>query len=293
MATSLNDEISDANAHLAPPISRTSSTNTTITSRHFNQQTSPRPAHTTLARRSVSPKLTARGQTATPIPSTQTHPTRSPRPAPLSSPSDSASSSSESERNPNYPAQSRILRRPRFTNKSSAAGRSEDGGDEDDEDEEPAFLPFAATTPTEASTPQDPSATLRGDLRTTLSARRGIPTHGSKKSNEGSKVTQSQTSDSSASTSSATPITSAAGKGKRTELGLQRERERRGLGGTPGPLSPKRTAELVGRKDSSDPGTPSMGSSFSDLDGRLSFLPFPLLFHLHIISELLVNNFAF
>lgn len=35
-----------------------------------------------------------------------------------------------------------------------------------------------------------------------------------------------------------------------------------------GPLSPKRTAELAGK--SSD-GTPSMGSSFSDLDGELYF----------------------
>ena len=46
---------------------------------------------------------------------------------------------------------------------------------------------------------------------------------------------------------------------------------------TPGPLSPRRTAELAGRspgsknkgysREGSD-GTPSMGSSYSDLDGK-------------------------
>jgi hypothetical protein len=74
---------------------------------------------------------------------------------------------------------------------------------------------------------------------------------------------QSQTSDSSA--SSATPAT------RRPEPlhGTQRQRPT-------GPLSPRRTVELAGRspglkgkgRQDSD-GTPSMGSSFSDLDGML------------------------
>jgi hypothetical protein len=53
---------------------------------------------------------------------------------------------------------------------------------------------------------------------------------------------------------------------------------------TPGPLSPRRTAELAGRspgnqskgysREGSD-GTPSMGSSYSDLDGKLPCYPQP------------------
>ena len=78
---------------------------------------------------------------------------------------------------------------------------------------------------------------------------------------------QSQTSDSSA--SSAPVVVS----GRRNDGRLK----------IAGPLSPRRTAELAGRspgfkgksfgKESSD-GAPSMGSSFSDLDGRF---PFPFL----------------
>lgn len=56
------------------------------------------------------------------------------------------------------------------------------------------------------------------------------------------------------------------------------QNQRRGMAG---PLSPRRTAELAGRspgtkgkgRDGSD-GTPSMGSSFSDLDGLCSSFVF-------------------
>jgi hypothetical protein len=73
---------------------------------------------------------------------------------------------------------------------------------------------------------------------------------------------QSATSDSSA---SSTPAT------KRPDPLHQRRRPT-------GPLSPKRTAELAGRspgmkgkgRDGSE-GSPSMGSSFSDLDGLFPF----------------------
>jgi hypothetical protein len=59
---------------------------------------------------------------------------------------------------------------------------------------------------------------------------------------------------------------------------------------TPGPLSPRRTTELAGRdqgskgkgysREGSD-GTPSMGSSYSDLDGKL--LP-PLFRHVLVLT---------
>jgi hypothetical protein len=230
---------------LAPPFSRTSSANTTGTSRNFAPH-SPRPTHTTINRRSLSPKPKSRPNSLAIEP-----PTRSPRPAPLSSPEESSSeSSSDSE----SPIQSRLLRRPpRFS--SNKLGQSEDA---DEDDDEPAFLPFAAG-PAETTSHHDPSATLRGDLRN-IGKR---PTH--KKSKDA--ALQSQTSDSS--TSSATPAT------RRPEplQGTQRHR-------LTGPLSPRRTAELAGRspglkgkgKQDSD-GTPSMGSSFSDLDGRLELTP--------------------
>jgi hypothetical protein len=169
-------------------------------------------------------------------------PTTSPQPDPLSSPSSQSDSSDSS-----LPAQSRLLRRPpRFTSKHDPS-ESNDNSD----DEEPAFMPFAEPTH------QDPSATLRGDPR--ITNRRNPPTH--KKSI--TAVHQSQTSDSSASSAALTPARA------RPEATPPRHK-------FTGPLSPRRTAELAGRspiskgkgREGSD-GTPSMGSSFSDLDGMI------------------------
>lgn len=223
----------------APPFSRTSSANTTVTSRNF-APTSPRPTHSTLNRRSLSPKPKSRPNSLA-----IEQPTRSPRPAPLSSPEES---SSESSSDSDPPMQSRLLRRPpRFS--SNKLGQSEDA---DEEDDEPAFMPFAAG-PADTATHHDPSATLRGDPRN-LGRR---PAH--KKSMDA--AFHSQTSDDS-SASSATPAT------RRPEplQGTQRQRPT-------GPLSPRRTVELAGRSPGSkgkgrqdSDGTPSMGSSFSDLD---------------------------
>jgi hypothetical protein len=93
----------------------------------------------------------------------------------------------------------------------------------------------------------DPSATLRNEARdVTRRPGRG-------------KGEVSHTSDSSA--SSTNPVIS---------QGLAGQRR-----GGSGPLSPKRTSELSARKESSD-GTPSMGSSFSDLDGTTHTLSIAL-----------------
>ncbi|TVY91364.1 Autophagy-related protein [Lachnellula willkommii] len=219
---------------LAPPYSRTSSANTTITSRNF-PQTSPRPAHAILHRRSHSPIPKSRPASIVEAVS------RSPQPEPPSSESSSEESSSDSE----PPAQSRLLRRPpRFS--SNKLGESADG---DEDDDEPAFMPFAGE-----SGHNDPSATLRGDPRNIgrrTQTRKPVEV-----------AQQSQTSDSSA--SSAAPVT-------RRPQPLPKEVSQRPR--PTGPLSPRRTAELAGRspgmkskgRESSD-GTPSMGSSFSDLD---------------------------
>ncbi|KAF7959416.1 hypothetical protein EAE96_001035 [Botrytis aclada] len=100
-------------------------------------------------------------------------------------------------------------------------------------DDEPAFLP----------TPQDPSATLLVDprnpsRRTAAHPKKLLPV-------------ESQTSDSS--TSSSAPI-----------VNKRHDAISGGRRPLTGPLSPRRTTEL--QSERSDGGTPSMGSSFSDLD---------------------------
>lgn len=166
------------------------------------------------------------------------------------SPSPARSSSSSSSSSSDSPVESRIIKRPpRY--KSTF---DKDNGE--DEDSEPAFLPYRGTGASAgssgATTTQDLGATLRGDPKT---SRRQVPGSSSVVSEAKTETTnQSQTSDSSASSSQV--------------LREQQFRYRQ----PPGPLSPRRTAELAGRsprgrvtREGSD-GTPSMGSSFSDLD---------------------------
>lgn len=66
----------------------------------------------------------------------------------------------------------------------------------------------------------------------------------------------------------------------------------------PGPLSPRRTAELAGKspsgkasREGSD-GTPSMGSSFSDLDGTYMLSDIDLLRVLTILADASVTQSA-
>ncbi|KAH8601530.1 hypothetical protein B0O99DRAFT_194913 [Bisporella sp. PMI_857] len=147
--------------------------------------------------------------------------------------SPAASESSASESSES-PVQSRFIRRPsKF--QARKLGQSEDA---DDDEEEPAFLPF-----TDAGH-HDPSATLRGDPR-------GMTT---RRTTHKGKGDVSQTSDSSA--SSTAPI------GRRVDVGGKR----------PGPLSPRRTAELSKEGRESE-GSPSMGSSFDDLLDGMLLLP--------------------
>lgn len=162
------------------------------------------------------------------------------------SPGPAESSSNESSDDESSPAQSRIIRRPpRFQQQQEATETYQDDGDDESE---PAFRPYQASD----QSGQDMASTLRGDGR--VSGRR------SHKNSRRDFIHQSQTSDDS-STGSPTALQNP--KSKESKL--------------PGPLSPRRTAELAGRspsgkagaaasREGSD-GTPSMGSSFSDLDG--------------------------
>ena len=117
----------------------------------------------------------------------------------------------------------------------------------------------------------DPSATLRGDPRHIAAARR--PAHMQKKSMEGVQKQKrggnSQTSDSSA--SSTAPV-GGIRRGEGVAVGKDGGRIGGGSAsgrGVPGPLSPKRRAELAGKGKEGSEG--SMGSSFSDLDGEFPF----------------------
>ncbi|KAI1392368.1 uncharacterized protein F4822DRAFT_425577 [Hypoxylon trugodes] len=154
-------------------------------------------------------------------------------------------SESEASSSDSSPAQSRIIRRPpRFQGNDAAYSA-------DEEDAEPAFLPYKPEGGSSTSSgPHDLSATLRGNL----------PRDYAKRHSKGraERIHQSHTSDSSA--SSATPS------------GVKSYSDQSRSGG--GPLSPRRTMELMkgspsgkGKSYSRDSdGTPSMSSSYSDLD---------------------------
>ncbi|KAH8886859.1 hypothetical protein GQ53DRAFT_339844 [Thozetella sp. PMI_491] len=160
-----------------------------------------------------------------------------PSPGPASE-GDGDSDSSES------PVESRIIRRPPRFHANDGAG---DYADDDDE-AEPAFLPFSARHPTGSGQgTQDLGATLRGD-----------PHSFGRRLASKEPAQHSQTSDSSASSAALV-----------SKPGTVEDRK---PGAGPGPLSPRRTTELAGKgkgkgysREGSD-GTPSMGSSFSDLD---------------------------
>lgn len=188
-------------------------------------------------------------------------------PMPNSPVSDGSSDESSS------PAQSRVIRRPpRFQQPQTLDRDGAEGFLSDmDEEVQPAFLPYQSKLPSEddgseggSAQYSDPSATLRGDPRdfAANAARRlqnvtgGGRSHGKGKGKETERVLhRSATSDSSG--------------------GSAPKRHTGDRGHPSNPLSPRRTAELKGKglsREGSD-GAPSMGSSFSDLDGRaISFM---------------------
>ncbi|KAF3768758.1 hypothetical protein M406DRAFT_337121 [Cryphonectria parasitica EP155] len=201
----------------------------------------------------------------TPVPAAGTS-----SPGPADSSSEGASSDESSG-----PEQSRIIRRPpRFQQQQQNANRdaikSSFLQEVDEEEAEPAFLPFKARSSGAAHEGSgdgsgqytDPGATLRGDPRDfAANAARRLQNVTSPDSSQGKgkgkerekerRLHKSGTSDSSSG--------SAAFVSKRSP-GDRRQPS--------GPLSPRRTVELKGKGFSREgsEGTPSMGSSFSDLD---------------------------
>ncbi|KAH6686892.1 hypothetical protein F5X68DRAFT_261878 [Plectosphaerella plurivora] len=223
------------NTSLRPNISRTASSGTAV---NVAGSSSPRPAIASLrdgvnARRRLS---------SLPIEST-------PRSPELSSPTHEESDSYDSSDSESLPAQSRIIRRPpRFqAQRLPTDGPGDLGDDEEETDTEPAFAQRQSNSTGAGSAQSDLTSTLRGEAKS--GSRRG-PSKGKEKA-----VQRSETSDSSVPSS---PAFASRPSGPSTS-GDKRPH---------GPLSPRRTTELSGkspRREGSD-GTPSMGSSFSDLD---------------------------
>ncbi|OBT81530.1 hypothetical protein VE02_09552 [Pseudogymnoascus sp. 03VT05] len=227
----------------APQISRTSSSNTAtqIQSRHTIIPSSPHTAKAQLHGRSMSPLSRARRPSNT---INTANPHVSSRPTPLSPTSVLESSSEESSSDSDLPVQSRMLRRP-----PRRLHHSEDG---DDDEDSPTFLPFTATAKPPAA--YNPNATAAHE----------DAIGGSHRKKTSDVVLRSQTSDSSASSTAQNHPPS-----------HRDPKQVRGLAGA-SPIPGRRTAELAGRSPVSkgkeqgmgreSDGTPSMGSSFSDLD---------------------------
>lgn len=149
---------------------------------------------------------------------------------------------------------SQMFRRaPKYSAARVGKQRATHASNETDEDEEATFFTFSKPEEQER---QDLGATLRHPNNQQNVSRQPI---------EITKITSAGNTDSSVSSaaSSAAPVTSS--------RGTIASNDRR-----PGPLSPRQRAQLVGATPqggraegrSGSEGTPSMGSSFSDLDGK-------------------------
>ncbi|KAI9819286.1 MAG: hypothetical protein M1827_007443 [Pycnora praestabilis] len=245
---------------IAPPMSRNSSTSTAVMSRQVVPP-SPRQPYDRSQRLSYPPPSNANtsieADSAGNIPNRNADHEDLPRSPSERGESPSSSSSSSSEPAPRT-SRSQTFKRPtRFASHKAVLDHF---AEDEEDDDDPAFLPFSnppktTTTTTTTATTHDPSATLRGEPPQPSPERR-------RSTNQGPKLQRPQTTHSSASSAGSGPAVS-------TESdGAQSQQQR-----PPGPLSPRRAAELAGlsprrrikAREGSD-GTPSMGSSFSDLD---------------------------
>lgn len=263
----------------APPLSRTPSTNTVTQSRAHLPAASPR-AHLHRSFRSSFPppqKPTPPPALSPPIePANQPSDPASPATSALSS-STSDSSSEEDTNNPLH--RSQLFKRPprfRAQKPRGLANLDDEDHEGDDEDDSNTFLPFAhtsrlGTAAGDAASPttEDPSATLRDKILQPPEHVQKYLAHDTNKAPVSATFAQGQGKDK--------------GKGKGKEPAIASSAtssasdapSRGGQGFSPSALSPRHRAELArlspgksvagGKREGSD-GTPSMGSSFSDLD---------------------------
>ena len=266
-----------------PELSRTPSAATVTQSRHFLPPASPRQPVQRSFRGGAAGS--SRRNEATPLP-----PADEAAPSPPASPSTTSSSSSDSEIEPPI-RQSQLFRRPptfqRQKKTTTNLSNVDDIGEDSDDDDSSTFLPFASKAdPGPAARREDPSATLR-ETNTPPRTRAHPSTFAAGQQGPSSRVPAATTGtpkgkgraplprmeSSASSNSSAAPPSSAsatpaggageAGQAPHRRVDALSPRHRAELAR----LSPRRSASGQG----SD-GTPSMGSSFSDLDGELPFL---------------------
>jgi hypothetical protein len=264
-----------SNEATAPPLSRTPSTNTVTQSRHFLPPSPRQPIQRSFRTSNPAPP---RKIDTTSLPVTTEAATS------ISSPASSSSSDSSSDSETAAVKRSQMFRRPPQFNqhkiKKSTLSNVDDLEDESSDDEDSStFLPFAKTlATTKPLSNEDPSATLRDvklktDSRTPAPPREKPPTDTLKESEQSSpgspayagkgkgKAPALNRMESSASSASSAPI-SAHGHKKRLDALSPRHRAELAR------LSPRRRATSGKGGDPGSDGTPSMGSSFSDLDGK-------------------------
>lgn len=229
----------------APPISRTTSTNTITQSRPTVPNSPGKLPGTSerspIAASPLQQRIMDRGRP------------HQARRSNLESSSEESDSDASAERpSQSFLSKSQTFRRTPRYGAGKAAKLETDDDDDDDEDDEPAFFTLAKAGSKGA---QDLGATLRSPEQESEATREPIPV---------TRISSQANTESSASSlaSSAAPISSP----------VDTTRSNR----APGPLSPRQRAGIAavsprgrgpGGKDGSD-GTPSMGSSFSDLDGE-------------------------
>lgn len=173
-------------------------------------------------------------------------------------------SQSESDVEPSTLARSsKVTRRPPLGKKPTFSGVGADSdGDVDEDDEESSgegYLPFAAAASSKPLSRDDPAATLRGSPK-----RQTATPHMQAGSNKSKTVKPPPPESSESSASSAQPRTQSQDDltDRNASKGTRAPRQR-------GPLSPKQRAQLAQLSPpykSGSEASPSMGSSFSDLD---------------------------
>ncbi|KAF1809894.1 hypothetical protein P152DRAFT_460986 [Eremomyces bilateralis CBS 781.70] len=196
---------------------------------------------------------------------------RSPPRSPSLSSSLSSTSSSDDEA---PPQRSQFLRRPpRFKpNKAPLSTLDSDGEGDADSDSEDS-LPFAAAAATggdrtRSKIPDVRPADLGATVRETRSQAPSLSSSATEPSSSPARTTakgKARIPNIDSSTASTSSASSAPGPSGTNPPASQ----------PPGPLSPRHRANLarLNRKDRHSDGTPSMGSSFSDLDGEFPSSP--------------------
>ena len=222
----------------APPMSRTPSTNTVTQSRYPSSQHEHN--------RSFRSSLASQRR-----PSALDNIIAESRPSKLESSSSSGASSSLDERltHPSL-AKSQVFRRPPDLRAIASDGDGEED-DDDDDDSSSGFLPFASRDQHSATT--DQTATLRRPTEQGLSGDT-LPTR--KASDMATPAKQKNVAPGSSRTTPGPAISNFASPESQKTVSSSP---------APGALSPRRKAGLLREGSES---SPSMGSSFSDLDGE-------------------------